>query len=73
MTTVWVIIKDGKVYGVAKNNITVYDMLNDFINANYSGVPQAIARNLLKSGFEKFGTKMSIGNGIYAEEWAISE
>ena len=73
MNTVWVIVKDGEVYGVAEDRITAYHILKKYVIENYNGVPKAIAKNLLTKTFSSFDTKLSIGNGIYAEEWGISD
>lgn len=72
MNTVWVIINNGKVYGVAEDRVTAYHILKDYVIENYNGVPKAIAKNLLTKTFTDFNSKMFIGNGIYAEEWGIS-
>lgn len=73
MNTVWVIVKDGKTYGVAKDRISAYHILKEYVIKNYNGVPKAIAKNLLTKTFSSFDTKITIGNGIYAEEWGISK
>ena len=58
METVWIAIKDGKVYGVTSDKETMLEMINAYIDDNTSVL----------------GTNTTIlTDDIRAEEWAITE
>ena len=58
METVWIAIKDGKVYGVTNDKETMLEMIDSYIDDNTS----------------IFETNTTILAGdIRAEEWAITE
>lgn len=58
METVWVAIKDGKVYGVARDKKTMLKMINSYIDDNIS--VSEIDNTLF-------------AEDIRAEEWIIAE
>jgi HPt (histidine-containing phosphotransfer) domain-containing protein len=58
METVWIAIKDGKVYGVTSDKETMLEMINSYIDDNTS---------ILETN-----TTILAGN-IRAEEWVITE
>ena len=58
METVWIAIKDGKVYGVASNKETMLEMINAYIDDNTS---------ILETN------TTILTDDIRAEEWAITE
>ena len=58
METVWIAIKDGKVYGVTSDKETMLEMINAYIDDNTS---------ILETNTTIFA------GDIRAEEWAITE
>ena len=58
METVWVAIKDGKVYGVTSDKETMLEMINSYIDDNTS---------VLETN------TTILTDDIRAEEWAITE
>jgi len=58
METVWVAIKDGKVYGVTSDKETMLEMINAYIGDNTS---------ILETN------TTILTDDIRAEEWAITE
>lgn len=58
METVWVAIKDGKVYGVTSDKETMLEMINAYIDDNTS---------VLETN------TTILTDDIRAEEWAITE
>lgn len=58
MKTVWIAIKDGKVYGVTSDKDTMLEMINSYIDDNTS---------ILETNTTIFT------DDIRAEEWAITE
>lgn len=58
METVWIAIKDGKVYGVTSNKETMLKMINAYIDDNTS---------ILETN------TTILTDDIRAEEWAITE
>lgn len=58
METVWVAIKDGKVYGVTSDKETMLEMINAYIDDNTS---------ILETN------TTILTDDIRAEEWAITE
>ena len=58
METVWIAIKDGKVYGVTSDKETMLEMINSYIDDNTS---------ILETNTTIFA------DDIRAEEWAITE
>jgi len=58
METVWIAIKDGKVYGVTSDKETMLEMINAYIDDNTS---------ILETN------TTILTDDIRAEEWAITE
>ena len=58
METVWIAIKDGKVYGVTSDKETMLEMINSYIDDNTSILETNTA---------------ILTDDIRAEEWAITE
>lgn len=58
METVWVAIKNGKIYGVARDKKTILEMINAYIDDNTS---------ILETN------TTILTDDIRAEEWAITE
>lgn len=58
METVWIAIKDGKVYGVTGDKETMLEMINSYIDDNTS---------ILETN------TTILTDDIRAEEWAITE
>lgn len=58
METVWIAIKDGKVYGVTSDKETILEMINAYIDDNTS---------ILETN------TTILTDDIRAEEWAITE
>ena len=58
METVWIAIKDGKVYGVTRDKETMLEMINSYIDDNTS---------ILETN------TTILTDDIRAEEWAITE
>lgn len=58
METVWIAIKDGKVYGVTSDKETMLEMINSYIDDNTS---------ILETN------ATILTDDIRAEEWAITE
>lgn len=58
METVWIAIKDGKVYGVTSDKETMLEMINSYIDDNTS---------ILETN------TTILTDDIRAEEWAITE
>ena len=58
METVWVAIKDGKVYGVTSDKDTMLEMINSYVDDNTT--------------VSETNTSI-LADNIRAEEWAITE
>lgn len=58
MKTVWVAIKDGKIYGITSDKETMLEMINSYIDDNTS---------ILETN------TLILTDDIRAEEWAITE
>ena len=75
MKTVWVVVENGKVWGVAENKKIAYKMLKDYIELNYKDnhIAKIAATKCLNRTYNLYGTYFYIDKGIYTEEWAITE
>ena len=58
METVWIAIKDGKIYGVTSDKETMLEMINSYIDDNTS---------ILET------STTILTDDIRAEEWAVTE
>jgi hypothetical protein len=69
MKTYWIIFKGEDVYGVYEDKFSAIKEMNTYIEKNFTGVPKAIAKNMLKVTEARNNGRISIGNNFYAEEW----
>lgn len=58
MKTVWIAIKDGKIYGVTSDKETMLEMINSYIDDNTSILETSVT---------------ILAGDIRAEEWIIAE
>lgn len=75
MKTVWVVIDNGEVYGIAKDKKVAYDMLKTWIKYNYQNDVTKIIKAIknLNEWYNKGTTILYIETNVFAEEWGITE
>jgi hypothetical protein len=73
MNSVWVVVVNRSVYGVAEDRLTAYLMLKTYVRT-LSGTPRALAKNILEASYNS-GNLNSIGINAdtYAEVYHVTE
>lgn len=75
MKTVWVVVENGKVWGVTENKKNAYKMLKDYIELNYKDnhIEKIAATKCLNRTYNLTETYFYIKRNIYAEEFGVTE
>ena len=73
MNSVWVVIANRSVYGVAENRLAAYLMLKTYVRT-LSGTPRTLAKNILEASYNSGNlNRIGINADTYAEAYHITE
>lgn len=74
METVWVVIDDNIIYGIAKNKRVAFEMLKGWIPENIKDrQQQRLAEYFLEKSFEEESIVFKVAEKVYAIEMEVTE